>query len=606
MAFDAQSFLKNCSRLPGVYQMYDQQEKLLYVGKARDLKARLSSYFQKNVTSIKTRSLVARIHNIEITVTASEAEALLLEQSLIKSFLPPYNILLRDDKSYPYIRLSTHHDFPRASLHRGARRAGSRYFGPYPAAGAVRENLLLLEKLFLLRNCQDSEFSNRSRPCLQYEIRRCTAPCVGLVSKEEYAEQVRLATDFLDGKDQSVTDILSQKMEQAAQQMAYEKAVEYRDRIAAVRAVQQKQFVDTDGGDVDVIDVALQHGLAIVSMVMIRQGRVLGIRNWQPRIAGAEEEMEILGAFLAQHYLLQDGSFMPQEIVLRELPADIEVFRQAWQQQNQSKIKITRGTREKKRHWVRMAQQNAQHSLAAALAAREHISSRFVRLEQLLGRAIQPRRIECFDISHTGGEKAVASCVVFNEEGAARGEYRYFNVTPAVGGDDYAAMEEAVRRRYSRVIQEDGRVPGLLLIDGGKGQVARAAAVIEALGLAESVFVLGIAKGPTRKAGLEVLLAADGRQWSPEPEDAGLHLLQQVRDEAHRFALTGHRNRRAKTRSQSSLENIPGVGPKRRRELLNHFGGLQQLKNAALDEIAQVPGISQGLALSIHEWFHER
>lgn len=604
MSFDSRLFLASCSTLPGVYQMLDRDGKVLYVGKARDLRARLSSYFAKTVASIKTRALVARIADVQTTVTASETEALLLEQALIKSLRPPYNILMRDDKTYPYIKITTADEFPRVAFHRGQRSAGARYFGPFPGATGVRETLNTLEKVFLLRNCRDSFFHNRTRPCLQYEIRRCTAPCVGLVSAEDYATQVRMAADFLEGRDQAVTDELSAQMEQASQALDFERAAALRDQIAGIRSVQQKQHVDTASGDVDVVAMAMAHGMAVIAVLMIRQGRMLGIRNWQPDIRGEEDGQVVLAAFLAHHYLNPDDAGLPDEVIMSEALEDSEALSDAIRQQHGRRVRFAHKVRSERRRWLMMAEQNAQQTLVSQLANRENIDARYAALDELLGEKLEPRRIECFDISHTGGEKAVASCVVFAADGASKSEYRRFNVAPPVGGDDYAAMEEAVRRRYARLRRDTGKLPGLLLIDGGKGQVSRVAAVLAELGFDDKPVLLGIAKGPARKAGMEVLCRPDGRELVPGEDHPALHLLQQVRDEAHRFAITGHRARRGKARSQSSLEGIPGVGAARRRALLNHFGGLQPLRNAPAEEIARVQGISDTLAQTIYDWLH--
>lgn len=604
--FDASAFLVLCSTHPGVYRMYSADDELLYIGKARDLRARLSSYFATTVSSAKTRALVARIARIETTLTGSEAEALLLEQSLIKQHLPPYNILLRDDKSYPYIRISTGDKWPRIAFHRGQRKSGSRYFGPYPSGTSVREALSILEKVFLLRNCHDSYFRNRTRPCLQYEIRRCTAPCVNLVSEEGYREQVRMAIDFLEGRDQNVTDLLSVQMEQASKNLEFEKAAELRDRLGAIRHIQQKQYVDTDQGDVDVIAVGIRHGLTLVEMLMIRGGKVLGHRTIKPDARGEEDEKEVLGAFLSAYYLGDRADQQwPSEILIEHALPEEEALREAISQRFARKVRIASRVRGERAAWLRLAKQNLEQTLQVQLMARASLQKRFDDLAKLLNAEKPIYRIECFDISHTQGEKAVASCVVFGPEGALKSDYRRFNVEPEAAGDDVAAIEEAVRRRYQRVQKENGQLPDLLLIDGGKGQVGRASQVMKALGLHQDVAVLGIAKGPTRKPGLEILIAADGKKWTPEGDHHGLHLLQQIRDEAHRFAITGHRARRGKARKQSALEEIPGVGAARRKALLGYFGGLDQLRNASSEQIARVDGVSKKMADQIYAWLHE-
>jgi len=604
--FDAKQFLAHCARKPGVYRMIGAAGEVLYVGKARDLKARLGSYFQKNLTGAKTRALVSRIAGVETTVTGSEAEALLLEQSLIKELRPPYNILLRDDKSYPYIKVTTADDYPRITFHRGKRRPGSRYFGPYPSAGSVRDTLALVEKVFRVRNCRDSFFRNRTRPCLQYQIRRCTAPCVDYVTREGYQEQVELAMDFLSGRSRQVTDQLTADMERAAADLDFERAAELRDQLAAIQSVQQKQNVETDrGGNVDAVAVDTRHGLAVVEVLMVRQGRVLGHRSFRPDTRGEEDVTEILEAFLAQYYLGErDEQSIPREIVVpHELPGG-EALQEALATRLGRRIRLAQRVRGQRAAWLNMARTNAEQSLQADLAAREHLEQRFHALETLLEADAPIRRIECFDISHTRGEKAVASCVVFDQQGARKSDYRRFNVTPDQGGDDYQALEEAVTRRYQRVVKEEGKLPDLLLIDGGKGQMQRCFTVIQQLQLDNRVLVMGIGKGPTRRPGLEVLYLPDGRELVPGGASPALHLLQQVRDEAHRFAITGHRARRGKAR-RSGLEDIPGVGPKRRKALLNHFGGLKQLRNASREELARVEGINAQTAETLYNWFHE-
>ena len=605
-AFDPQHFLGVCPRQPGIYRMLDDAGKVLYVGKARNLQARLSSYFQKNVASIKTRALVARITNVETTVTASDTEALLLEQSLIKAHRPPYNILLRDDKSYPYIRISISDTYPRVSFHRGTRRTGSAYYGPYPSGGAVREAIALVEKVFQLRNCSDSYFRNRSRPCLQHQIHRCTAPCVAAVTPEAYAQQVALARDFLSGRSRQVADKLAKDMDAAAAALDFEQAAIIRDQLAAVQAVQEKQFAESGSGNLDAVSVDVRHGLAVVAVLIIRNGRVLGHRTYRPDARGETDPAAILSAFVAQYYLGDtDHGERPDEILLSHDIEDREAISEALQQQWQRKVRLAWRVREQRAAWLSMAATNAAQSLAHDLAARTHLETRFQALHALLPREPAIQRIECFDISHTQGEAAVASCVVFDSQGARKSDYRHFNVTPDAAGDDYQALEEAVRRRYQRVLKEQAVLPELLLIDGGKGQMQRCQQVIEALQLDGQMMVVGIGKGPSRKPGVEVLYLADGQELVPGPEHRGLHLLQQVRDEAHRFALTGHRARRSKPRKQSRLDEIPGVGPKRRKALLTHFGGLKQLKDASLSELSRVPGINTHTAETIYEWFHQ-
>lgn len=603
--FDSASFLRHCSRKPGVYRMLAGDGSVLYVGKARDLRARLGSYFQKRIDAVKTRALMARVAGVQTTVTSDETEALLLEQALIKELRPPYNILLRDDKSYPYIRLSVEQTFPRIAFHRGKRRAKSRYFGPYPSSGSVREALNVVEKVFRLRNCTDSFFSNRTRPCLQYQIKRCTAPCVGLVSEEDYRRQVALAIDFLDGRDGAVTDALERRMAAAAEALDFERAAELRDQIAAIRLVQQKQYVDTDRGDVDVLAVLARHGIAVVEILVVRQGRVLGHHSYFPKVRPEDTEEDVLDAFLSQYYLGDRGDLaLPAEVILDRPVGGLETLAAALREARGRKVRFASTVRGERLAWLRMAKENAEQSLIGKLTSRDNINQRYAALARLLDVKSPPARIECFDISHTGGEQAVASCVVFGPEGAIKGDYRRFNVSPPQGGDDYAALAEAVTRRYQRMAREGKALPELLLIDGGKGQVGAVIAALALIDLA-TLPVLGISKGPSRKAGLEVLHHGDGRTFAPTADDPALHLLQQIRDEAHRFALTGHRARRGKARSASLLEEIPGIGPRRRQQLLNHFGGLQQLRNASVESLASAPGISRSLAESIYAWLHD-
>mgnify|MGYP003571148353 CR=1 FL=1 len=602
--FDARSFLAQCSTRPGVYRMLDADGQVLYVGKARDLKARLSSYFRSSGLAPKTRALVARISSISTTVTQSEVEALLLEQGLIKELKPPYNVLLRDDKSYPFIQLTDRERWPRIGFHRGTRRKGVRYFGPYPSSGAVRETLALVEKVFQLRNCRDSFFRNRTRPCLQHQINRCTAPCVGYVTEAQYRAQVDMATAFLEGRDQQITDRLTREMEQASAELAFERAAGLRDQITAIRHIQERQYVDTGRGNVDVVALASAPGLVVIEVLFIRQGRVLGNRSWVPNM-GAEDEAGVMRAFLEQYYLGEHPGELPGEVLLAADVGDTEALAEAIRQKRGKRARFASRVRGERQAWMRMATENARQSLVHRLAARESLEQRYLALAALLGEDTPPARIECFDISHTGGERAVASCVVFGTEGPRRADYRRFNVEPESGGDDYAALAEAVSRRYRRVQKEQGELPGLLLIDGGKGQVGRIASVLEELGLTDQLPLLGIAKGPSRKAGLEVLWRADGTQLAPAADNPGLHLLQHVRDEAHRFAIAGHRGRRSRPRSASTLEEIPGVGAKRRKALLTHFGGLAQLRDAPAEAIAQVPGVSPALAQTVYDWLHE-
>ena len=583
--------------------MQDGDGRLLYVGKAKNLKKRLASYFRKTGLAPKTAALVARIAQIDTTITANETEALLLEQTLIKEWRPPYNILLRDDKSYPYVLLGDG-DFPRLGIHRGAKKAKGRYFGPYPSAGAIRESLNLLQKTFQVRQCEDSYYKNRTRPCLQYQIKRCKAPCVGLVEPAEYAEDVRLSVLFLEGRSNQLSDELNRGMEQAAMTLDFERAAELRDQIALLRRVQDQQSMEGGSGDVDIIAAVVNPGGACVHLLSVRGGRVLGSKNFYPQVAIEEEGGDVLMAFLAQYYLGSQERDVPSELIVNVQHDDLPTLASAIASQRGRQPEISvrvRGTRAK---WQQLALTNAKQALGARLANRQHLAARFEALADALDFAEPLQRLECFDISHSSGEATVASCVVFGPEGPLKSDYRRYNIEGITGGDDYAAMHQALTRRFSKVKDGEGKRPDILLIDGGKGQLAMAQAVMQELGLTDQT-LLGVAKGVTRKPGLETLYLNDAEHEFTLPADSpALHLIQQVRDEAHRFAITGHRARRGKARRTSSLEDVPGIGPKRRRDLLKHFGGLQELGRASIDEIAKAPGISKKLAESIYAVLH--
>lgn len=598
------SILKTLPLLPGVYRMLDDDGRILYVGKARSLRSRVSSYFQKNIESPKTRALVARIRDIEITLTASETEALLLEQTLIKELKPPYNILLRDDKSYPFLFVSEGEEYPRIGFHRGPKQQKGRYFGPYPGAQAVRESLQLLQKLFQVRQCEDTFFRNRERPCLQYQIKRCRAPCVKLVSPEEYAEDVRHTVLFLDGRNEEVMQDLVARMNEAAEKLDFEAAVVYRDQLTALRRVQEQQFVTRDAGNADVIAVAAQPGGVCVQVLFVRDGRVLGSKEFHPDMFGETGAAEILSEFLPSFYLQSEqGRDIPDEIITsNELP-DAEVFREAIRALHGRDVRVRHRVRETRQAWVQLARMNAEQGLSARLASRTHMNARFAALQQAVGRADPITRMECFDISHSMGEATVASCVVFDETGPRKSDYRIFNIEGITGGDDYAAMHQALTRRYQRLRSGEGRLPDILFIDGGKGQLAQAITVLEELGV-QGVTLIGIAKGEGRKPGLETLHFADGADLQLPADSPALHLIQYIRDEAHRFAITGHRARRGKARKRSALEDIPGVGPKKRRDLIQHFGGLQEVMRASAKDLAGVQGIGVTLAQTIYDALH--
>lgn len=598
------SFLKTLPLLPGVYRMLGANGEILYVGKARSLKNRVSSYFQKNIESPKTRALVERIRDIEVTLTASETEALLLEQTLIKELKPPYNILLRDDKSYPFLFVSEGEDYPRIGFHRGPKKQKGRYFGPYPGSQAVRESLQLLQKLFQVRQCEDTFFRNRERPCLQYQIKRCRAPCVKLLSPEEYAEDVRHTVLFLEGRNEEVMQDLMVRMNQAAEKLDFELAVIYRDQLTALRRVQEQQFVTRDAGNADVIAVAAQPGGVCVQILFVREGRVLGSKEFHPNMFGETSPAEILSEFLPSFYLQsENGRDIPDEIITSDELPDADVLHEAIRALHGRDVRIKHRVRETRQAWLQLARLNAEQGLSARLANRTHMNARFAALQQAVGRTEPITRMECFDISHTMGEATVASCVVFDETGPRKSDYRLFNIEGITGGDDYAAMHQALTRRYQRMKTGEGRLPDILFIDGGKGQLAQAIAVLAELEI-QGVTLIGIAKGEGRKPGLETLHFADGADLQLQADSPALHLIQYIRDEAHRFAITGHRARRGKQRKRSALEDIPGVGPKKRRDLIQHFGGLQEVLRASAKDLATVPGIGLTLAETIYDALH--
>lgn len=598
--FDAQAFIKGLTSLPGVYRMMDADDTVIYVGKAKNLKKRVGSYFRKTGLTSKTQVMVAQIAHIETTVTHTENEALILENNLIKEFMPRYNVLLRDDKSYPYLFISGD-SYPRLSVHRGAKRKKGQYFGPYPSAGAVRESLNLLQKLFPVRQCEDSYYQNRSRPCLQYQIKRCTAPCVGLISEADYQQDVQHTILFLEGKNQQVMDELSTQMEQAAQNLQFEQAAAIRDKIISLRRVQERQYVSALHGDLDVLAGIVRDGMTVVEVSFIRGGRSLGSKSFFPRGASDVTEAELLAAFIPQYYL---GKDVPSEILLSHLPEEAALLQAVLESESGHKVSLRKPQRGDATRWLKMAMTNAEISLTQRLSSRANLLQRFEALQDALALDELPKRIECFDISHTRGERTVASCVVFGLEGAIKSDYRKFNIEGITGGDDYAAMHQALSRRFTRLQKGEGKRPDLLLIDGGKGQISEAKAVLAELNLTD-LPILGIAKGPARKPGEETLFLV-GREGEVTltADSPALHLLQQVRDEAHRFAITGHRARRAKARQTSSLEDIPGLGAKRRQKILQQFGGLQEVIRAGVEDLARVEGISPALAQKIYDRFH--
>ena len=598
-AFDGKAFAAGLSTAPGVYRMYAADDALLYVGKAGALRKRVGSYFTSSPKSPRILSMLSQVARMDVTVTRTEAEALLLENQLIKSLTPRYNVLLRDDKSYPYVLL-TREEWPRIGFHRGARAVPGRYFGPYPSVTAVRETLNLMQKLFRIRNCEDSVFRNRSRPCLQYQIGRCSGPCVGLVAPADYAESVRQATLFLDGRSDELTRELGAAMEQASARLEFEQAARLRDLVASIRTLQARQYVDGHAADLDVLACAMQGSQACVLLLAFRDGRNLGTRTFFPKTNGEDSAAEVLGAFVSQYYAEQPA---PQEIVLdREIP-DAELIEHALAASAGRKVQLKWSVRSERAGYLDLARRNAEVALATELTSRNAQTARSEALKDLLGLSEVAKRIECFDISHTMGEATVASCVVFDANGAVRSQYRRYNITGITPGDDFAAMHQAIERRFRRAVEEGGVLPDVLLIDGGAGQLAQAQAALADLGVA-GVTLVGVAKGVERRAGHEALVLPDGRELRPGAASPALQLIQQVRDEAHRFAITGHRGKRQKARMTSKLEDIPGIGPRRRASLLKHFGGLAGLKAAGADEIARVEGVNAALAERIYANLH--
>ncbi len=601
-AFDPKAVVRHIPERPGVYRMLDADGSVIYVGKARRLRRRVASYFNKSSKEPKTAAMVAQVRGIEFTVTHTEAEALILENNLIKELDPRYNVLLRDDKSYPHIYLSGHQDYPRLGFHRGARRGEGRYFGPFPSASAVRDTLNHLQRVFPVRQCEDTFFRNRSRPCLQYQIERCTAPCVGFISPEDYQRDVTHAVKFLEGRSSEVIDELVQDMEQASEALDFERAAWLRDRISSLRKVQERQYISGEKGDLDVVACVSQGGLACVQVFFFRNGQNLGNKAFYPKIPTDTDEADVLAAFLARHYL---GRPAPREILLNLAVPDQELLEQALTSESGHQVRLRTRVRAGRRRWLEMAVSNAEAALKARAASAASLRRRFEDLQRALDLDAIPNRMECFDISHTRGEATVASCVVFNQDGPLKSDYRRFNIEGITPGDDYAAMRQALSRRFTRLKRGEGVLPDVLIIDGGKGQLKQAMDVLEELQV-DGVTVLGIAKGPDRRPGLErLILAETGQEVILPPDSPALHLLQHIRDEAHRFAIAGHRQRRGKARRSSRLEDIPGLGPKRRQLLLKQFGGLQAISRAGVEDLQSVHGISRELAQRIYDTFHD-
>jgi excinuclease ABC subunit C len=603
MSFDAKAFLASLTDLPGVYRMLDAHDNVLYVGKAKNLKKRVASYFRENLSSPRIAHMVSQIASIATTSTRTEAEALLLENNLIKSLAPRYNILFRDDKSYPYIVL-THDAFPRLAFYRGNPDRKAEYFGPYPSSWAVRDSIHLLQKMFRLRTCEETVFANRSRPCLLFQIKRCSGPCVDRISREDYAGDVQLAAMFLLGKQQEVTRRLTDLMDQAANSLAFEQAAIYRDQIQSLRQVQEKQYVSSSKGeDVDIVVALREAGQLCVNLAMVRGGRHLGDRPMFPSNAGDSSPAEAVAAFMRQHYAMHPA---PARLIAAPAPAAEEgsSLSDLLAELAGRPLPVIEPRSLLHKAWVNMALQNAQLAVIARNQASAQQEQRLHALQEALGLSDSLQRIECFDISHTQGEATVASCVVYAGNGMKKSDYRRYNIRDIQPGDDYAAMRQAVTRRYEKIPAGDGIAPDLLLIDGGKGQISSAHAALADLGLAHWAMI-GVAKGEGRKPGLETLIFPDGREpLQLEAQHPALHLIQEIRDEAHRFAITGHRAKRGKARKTSTLESLPGIGPARRKALVSRFGGLAGVLQASIEQLTQVPGISREQAEKIHAALH--
>ncbi|NOQ13113.1 MAG: excinuclease ABC subunit UvrC [Methyloprofundus sp.] len=599
--FDREGFLKNMTRLPGIYKMLNDKDTIVYIGKAKNLKNRVSSYFRKGAASPKQQVMVAKIARIEVTVTHTEAEALLLESQLIKRHKPRYNICLRDDKSYPFIYLSTEQQFPQITTHRGAKKKKGSYYGPYPSAGAVRETLKQLQRIFPVRQCEDSYFKNRSRPCLQYQIERCSAPCVGLISEEKYAEDVNNIKLFLAGQGSLLIDELVVSMEHLADNLEFEQAAIVRDQISQLRSVLEKNYVSGERGDVDIVACATKAGIACVQIFFIRHGQNLGNKTFFPKINDAYTPENILQAFIPQYYLDKN---IPHELIVSHKPEEVDLLAEVLAQHAGHAVTISPHVRSERAKWLQMANVNVANALLTKLADKQGIYARFLSLQEELGCQEVPKRLECFDISHTQGEHTVASCVVFNREGPLKSAYRRFNIAGITPGDDYAAIYQAVSRRFKRLLKGEHEAPDILFIDGGKGQVNEAEKALAELQV-NNVMIVGVSKGPDRKAGMEkMILPGQEQPLDVTPGASGLLLIQHIRDEAHRFAITGHRARRGKAKKESQLETIAGLGPKRRQILLKQFGGMQGISKAGVDALCSIDGISRQLAQRIYDTFH--
>jgi excinuclease ABC subunit C len=602
-AFNHEHFLKHLTSEPGVYRMYDVRGDVIYVGKAKNLKKRVASYFRKTVDNVKTQTLVNNIVNMDVTIVSSETEAFLLENNYIKKYRPRYNVVLRDDKSYPFILISEH-EHPRISFHRGPKKKKGEYFGPYPSAWSVRESLRSMQKIFPIRTCEDSYYRARSRPCLQYQMKRCSAPCVkGFVSDEDYNEQVTLAAMFLRGKNTQVISTLVGRMEDASVNLNFEAAARYRDQISALRKVQEQQFVSGTQQELDVFGFAFRNGIACIFGIFIRDNQVLGSKSFFPKIPKGSIDKEVFESFLLQFYLA-GNKLIPQQIVIPIKFDEMDTVEVVLSQEAKRKVKFYEGVRDEKRRYLQIANNNAENSLETQQNQQKSIFARFTHLEKILELDSPIKRMECFDISHTSGEQTVASCVAFDRNGPLKSDYRTFNIEGITPGDDYAAMAQAIKRRYKSPAN-DAKLPDLLIIDGGKGQLSQAESHFKDWPEDKKPLIIGVAKGTSRKPGLETLIYAYSHETIAVDFDSpGLHLVQHIRDESHRFAITGHRARRHKVKTTSPLQDIPGIGPKKRQMLYKYTGGLQGLKKASKAEIAKVPGIGQDLADIIYDYLH--
>lgn len=604
MSFDSKAFLAQVSRLPGVYRMLNEQGEVMYVGKAKNLKNRLSSYFRTANQTVKTLSMVNQIEAIEVTETRTESEALILENDLIKSLKPRYNILFRDDKSYPYVVISAH-VYPRLRIYRGKpASAKGEFFGPFPSVGSIRYTLNFLQKTFQIRNCEDHVLTHRNRPCLQYQIKRCTAPCMDYVSQQSYQQQIDAVRLFLKGNPDELIDQQIEFMELASRKLEFEQAAQYRDRIEALRHIIEKQFVTGFEHDIDLIACVVQHHYCCIQVYMIRSGQALGHKSFFQHLPLDENEAELLQRFVLQFY---SNKPVPKEVVLSQIPDDVEALQEALQLLAQHQVQLKTQVRSKRRQTLNLLLQNSEKALQQHLADRANKSQRMLALVERLGLDQPPSRLECFDISHTMGEATKASCVVFNTDGPLKSEYRRYNISNITPGDDYAAMQQVLEKRYTKRANDAAALPDIIFIDGGKGQLSMALDMAEALNLFDAkpeLRLIGVAKGPDRKPGLETLFDENFEVIPTHPGDPALLLVQEIRDEAHRFAITGHRQARGKARKQSQLEQIPGIGPTKRRLLLQKFGGLQGVARAGVEELMQIRGVDRETAERIYASFH--